>query len=116
MVISKLIAVFIGGGAGSSIRFLLSKFNTSFPYGTFVANIIACLILASVSVLLKKYSNTENFIAPMLMTGLCGGLSTFSTFSSENGLLIKNGQYGLFTLYLISSLLIGLIPFLILQK
>ena len=89
--------IFIGGGLGSVIRYLIGKGVislewTSFPLGTFVANILACSILAILTISFDFKSNENTWLQPLLMIGFCGGLSTFSTFSNETVQLIQTGH------------------------
>lgn len=107
----NFIFVFAGGGLGAMARYGISKiFPTpthSFPTGTIIANILSCIILGF---LLYKLSqkNLQPAYQLFLMTGFCGGFSTFSTFSAESFKLIQNGQSSLAILYIAMSVLICL--------
>jgi CrcB protein len=105
----KVLLVFAGGGLGSVGRYGLSVVANRlgvagvFPWATFCANIIACLIFA-----LVVYFFKERFSQNMLMlvtTGFCGGLSTFSAFSFEMVELINKQFYGIALLYIALSLM-----------
>lgn len=107
----EIAIVFIGGGLGSALRFGVSKLFISttlkFPTATFLVNIIGCLLIG---LLLAYFSKTENsFYKLLLVTGFCGGFTTFSTFSNETILLLKNNQFSLALIYIISSLVLGLL-------
>lgn len=88
------IAVFIGGGFGSILRYAISHFSVkyfrhSLPFATLLSNILASIIL----VLALNYLSTEignKWIKPLVIIGFCGGFSTFSTFSAETFLLLKS--------------------------
>ena len=90
------ILVFIGGGLGSICRYgisdFLSKYGYNFPVATLVANIISCIILGFLVGLSMKAesSQVQKFL---LMTGFCGGFSTFSTFTNETFQLLQANQY-----------------------
>lgn len=103
--------IFIGGGLGSLARFLTSKathaiFPTDFPVGTLAANILACAVLAILTLL---YSKSESFhwIQPLLLIGFCGGYSTFSTFGNETFELVEAGEYLYAAVNVIISLIVG---------
>ena len=95
----KLLLVFAGGGAGSVIRYLLGVFFRSFainlPLATFAANMAACLVFALFLYFTKQYSNAEHPLALLILTGFCGGLSTFSTFGYETWLLVRSDMAGM---------------------
>lgn len=107
----KLLAVFIGGGLGSLLRFAISLLfpsnPNSFPWHTFMANMIACLLIGILlSAVFSKDRESLTYI--LLAVGLCGGFSTFSTFSVEGLQLIQNNQYSLAISYTLISILLGI--------
>ena len=96
---NQFLLVFIGGGLGSVIRFLVAtvvnnKLKTEFPLATFTSNILSCLILAGLTYLITEKNIYNQELKLFLIIGLCGGLSTFSTFSFETLVLLKNQNYG----------------------
>ena len=104
--------VFIGGGFGSICRYgiahWLSGHNLDFPLATFLANAISCIILGMlIGLQLKSGVSTEQRF--LLMTGFCGGFSTFSTFTGETLLLFQEGAIFYAFLNIIGSLLICLL-------
>jgi CrcB protein len=107
------IFVFIGGGLGSLARFGMSKalpYKQGFPWATFWSNILACVVFALVLYFSSKIAKTD-WLHPLLLAGFCGGFSTFSTFSHENFLLLSNGQYSIFALNVLVSILAGIAVF-----
>ena len=107
------ILVFIGGGLGSLARFGMGKalpYKQGFPWATFWSNLLACVIFALVLYFSAKIAKTD-CLHPLLLAGFCGGFSTFSTFSYENFLLLSNGQYSIFALNVLVSILAGIAVF-----
>lgn len=107
----QLLLVFIGGGFGSVLRFLIGKslnsYESGIPYGTFLANIVGSLLIGFIlGYALKNNSLNENQTL-LLATGFCGGFTTFSTFAYENHLFLKSGDFTSFALYTIASFIIG---------
>ncbi len=93
---SSFLYVFLGGGAGSLVRFGLSvaiqnRTIGSLPMATLTANVLACLV-AALWLRVFQGDDLSEGLRLMLITGFCGGLSTFSTFSLETAQLIKQGD------------------------
>lgn len=110
----NIILVLLGGGIGSVIRYLLSYFfnkyqTTFFPWPTFIANSLGCFLIGLFFAYTLKNNVQSETLKLLLITGFCGGFTTFSTFSLENLQLIQNQNYTLAITYTISSLLIGTI-------
>lgn len=107
----QLFLVFIGGGFGSVLRFLIGKYlnstTTGIPYGTFAANILGSLLIGVILGLAAKNQAISQQHTLLLATGFCGGFTTFSTFAYENHVFLKSGDFMSFFLYTIASFVIG---------
>ena len=92
-----LLAVFIGGGTGSVARWLLSlKLNPmhhALPLGTLTANLIGAFIIGAGLAWFNRLPQVDPIWRLLITTGFCGGLTTFSTFSSEVVFLLQAGRF-----------------------
>ncbi|TYB79540.1 fluoride efflux transporter CrcB [Bizionia myxarmorum] len=107
----QILLVFIGGGFGSALRFIIGKFlnnpNSGIPYGTFLTNILGSLLIGVILGLAAKHNSlSENHIA-LIATGFCGGFTTFSAFAYENHVFLKSGDFMSFAIYTIASFALG---------
>ena len=107
--------VFVGGGAGSLCRYGLSLLfppgeagHGLIPWATFLANGLACLILGA-GIALATRNAMPKEMALLLLTGFCGGFSTFSTFTAELFALYQAGAYGTVIGYLTLKMVTGLL-------
>lgn len=90
--------VFLGGGLGSICRYglneALARYQFAFPWATFIANVLSCIVFGFVaSLFLKGSIGVPHRL--FILTGFCGGFSTFSTFTHETFLLLNNQQLAL---------------------
>lgn len=107
----QVLLVFLGGGVGSVLRFIIGKYlnnaETGIPYGTFAVNIVGSLLMGIIlGIAVKQNTLSENQIL-FLATGFCGGFTTFSTFAYENHVFLKSGDFTSFAIYTIASFIIG---------
>ena len=106
----NFLLVFIGGGLGSCLRYAISIFvkskPDSFPWATFSANLISCFLIGLLIGQLSKGELSENQKL-LLMTGFCGGFSTFSTFGAEVLQLAKGGSLSIAICYVVASVILG---------
>lgn len=102
----------IGGFIGSVLRYLVGlipiKEVTTFPIKTFSINVIGCIIISVISVWAMRDSDVNPKLILMLKTGVCGGFTTFSTFSLETSTLLGHGNYFTAFLYVVLSITIGI--------
>ncbi|HMB65094.1 MAG TPA: fluoride efflux transporter CrcB [Eudoraea sp.] len=109
----QLLLVFLGGGVGSCLRFFISKTYNSylehFFLGTFLVNITGCLIMGFVLGLSFKSNYLTQNQTLLLSTGFCGGFTTFSAFAFEKHSLLKTGDLFNFSIYTLSSIVVGVI-------
>lgn len=82
--------------------------QTNLPFGTFIANMISCLIVGFILFLFRDKIQQNTWITPLFIIGFCGGLSTFSTFSNETAELINQGNLSWAIINVITSLLFGI--------
>ena len=113
MMIKNILLVGLGGGIGSIFRYLSQRlvykiYPVHFPWGTLGINIIGCFLIGLFwGMSFRTFDTNENWKL-FLMTGLCGGFTTFSAFTLEGIGLIKEQRMALFFLYVAASVLIGL--------
>lgn len=96
-MLKSVILIGIGGGIGSISRYLVYElvaryFSASFPMATFAVNVIGCLIVGLVFGMFEAKQMFDQNIKFMLVTGFCGGFTTFSAFSLETTELIAKGN------------------------
>ena len=108
----SFLLVFIGGGLGSLFRYpiglVLKPISPQLPFATLIANAIGCLLLGLLLGFLSTRSSVSNTQHMLLAVGFCGGLTTFSTFTLENMRFIEQGQLFNFFIYSIGTFVLGL--------
>ena len=99
-MVLAIVLVFLGGAAGSMWRYWWSglvaqRFGETFPFGTLVVNVVGSILVGVCSGLLIHISNSSIAIAlqQLLVIGVCGGLTTFSSFSLQTCSLIADGRW-----------------------
>ena len=112
-MIKNILIVFIGGGAGSVLRYLTSvltgrNLTAGFPMPTFLVNVAGCLIIGIVTGLYLKNSLSSADTKLLLVTGFCGGFTTFSAFAQENLKLMQEGQLATAIIYTTLSVVLGI--------
>lgn len=104
--------LFLAGGLGTLCRYGISKATlsmvaTNFPLGTFISNILSCIILALTLVYFNGKFSDNSLAKLVIITGFCGGFSTFSTFSYETVMLLKQGNVMWAIANILISVLVG---------
>lgn len=104
---NQFILVFLGGGIGSILRYGIScwmpKSTGSFAWPTFLANVIGCLLIGLLYAHVNKVTTGSNTYKLLLITGFCGGFTTFSTFSFEVIDLLQKQQWVPAFVYIVLS-------------
>lgn len=106
-LLKSCLFVGLGGFLGAVLRFLISSlpFKHTFPVMTFIVNILAAVLMGFFIGIFRGISNTNSDVYRFLTTGVCGGFSTFSTFSSEITSLFRSGNQLTGTIYATLSIL-----------
>lgn len=109
-----LLIVGIGGGIGSILRFLTQKgaerfFDSSFPYGTFMVNVLGSFIIGIVYALSERGSLLTPETRLFLTVGFCGGFTTFSTFAFDNYNMLSENLWQFLLLNVGGSIFAGLL-------
>lgn len=110
-----ILFVGIGGGIGSILRFVASRFVIRYlPVGwlfagTLAVNITGCFLIGLLSGWMLAHQPENQTFRLLFIVGFCGGYTTFSTFAFENLRLIETNQWGVFTFYTLASVVVGLL-------
>lgn len=109
----QVFLVFLGGGIGSALRYLISKplnqVFQNFFLGTFLVNIIGCLLIGIILGASYKNNLLSGNNTLFLATGFCGGFTTFSAFAFEKHTLLKSSDLFHFSVYTMSSIAVGVL-------
>ena len=113
MVLQKYLLIAVGGAAGSIARFwvgstISGSIGARFPYGTFVINITACIVIGFSLTYLGKRTGMDPAWRFLIAVGFIGAYSTFSTFEWETLSTLRSGAFALAGLYAVGSLILGL--------
>jgi CrcB protein len=107
----ELAAIFAGGAAGTLLRAGLAETlphsPTSWPWPTFIVNVVSVFLLGYFATRLQERLPLSSYRRPFLATGICGGLSTFSTMQVEVVKMLDAGAFDLAVAYCAASIAIG---------
>jgi|SRR5664279_50252 len=109
-----ILFVGIGGGLGSILRYVISLFigkhiPLAFPLGTLLVNISGCFFIGVFYSVVARHDGFNPDWRLFLITGICGGYTTFSTFSYDGLILLKQGSGLSFMIYVFASVVVGLL-------
>ena len=111
-IIKNILAVGAGSFVGGAARYLVSLgmkgIGKGFPWATLAVNLVGCLMIGLLSGLLSRNAAENTSWGLFLTVGLCGGLTTFSTFSKEALAMLQTGQIWGFASYIALSILAGI--------
>lgn len=93
---NQVIAIAIGGAAGSVLRYWMStavyhSLGRAFPYGTLAVNVLGCLLMGVLFVVFTERGPGDGVLRAGILIGVLGGFTTFSAFSMETFILIEEG-------------------------
>jgi CrcB protein len=105
---NMILLVAIGGAVGSVARYLIASsiqtaISWEFPLGTVLVNILGCFLIGILYVLLVARPDPRHDLRALLMVGVMGGFTTFSSFSLETVTMAMNGNYAGATLNVVLS-------------
>ncbi|MGY8752480.1 MAG: fluoride efflux transporter CrcB [Phycisphaerales bacterium] len=115
MELSTFIAVALGGGLGAVLRYVVANIGQSwtpadFPLGTLFVNIIGCALIGFIAALLiGPLSQHREFLRLILIVGVLGGFTTFSTFALDTFELFEDGRIRQAVMYVVLSNVFGLL-------
>jgi len=103
-----------GGFFGSGLRYLSQRWiaqllPVSFPYGTLIVNVLGSFLIGIIFALGDKTRILSPEMRMFLAVGLCGGFTTFSSFSLDSYGLLKDSEYLYFSIYMFSSIITGIL-------
>lgn len=112
-MVKSIMIVGLGGFIGTVARFLISRYfqvniTSVFPWSTFVVNIVGCLLIGLIYGISEKSDVLSPEIRLFLTVGICGGFTTFSSFSNDSFMLMREQEWFRFALYTSLSIFIGL--------
>jgi CrcB protein len=113
MNLQLILAVALGGAIGSVARFLVGigstkLFGLAFPWGTLIINIAGSFLIGAFAESFALRWDAPQSVRVFLTVGICGGFTTFSTFSLDAYLLMERGELGPAAAYMIGSVVLSI--------
>lgn len=113
MTIKTILLVGFGGALGSIARYAGYRYFQqllpyAFPFGTFMVNIIGCFLIGILFGIASRFGSFSTEFRLLMMTGFCGGFTTFSALTLEGMQLLNQGRFVIFFLYFALSVVLGL--------
>jgi CrcB protein len=113
-MLKSIMIVGFGGFIGTAARFLISRYfqenvASVFPWGTFIVNIVGCLLIGLIYGISEKGDLMSPEVRLFLTVGICGGFTTFSTFSNDAFILLRQDEWIRFAFYTSLSFFLGLL-------
>src|ERR671926_776191 len=110
----KTILIGLAGLVGTLLRYWLSghvarQHGETFPWGTMAVNLIGCLVAGVVFYLTEERFVVNSTVRTVILIGLLGGFTTFSAYGLQTFILLRDGEYGLATLNIVTSNVLGLL-------
>lgn len=101
---------FLGGVLRYGVSLLLQRWSSAgFPWGTLVVNLLGSFLIGCLFAYFSRHSSLSSPFYLLLVTGFCGGFTTFSTFAHEGLQLLQSGQVVTFLAYVSFTLVLGML-------
>lgn len=110
----KVLLIGLAGLAGTLFRYWLSglvarQYGETFPWGTLVVNVVGCFLAGALYYLLEERFLVSPTLRSVVLIGLLGGFTTFSSFGLQTFTLLRDGEFALATLNVTLSNFLGLL-------